>query len=551
MMQRLKIDVFFCNLLWFLSCLPGRLMFLLAARFPRTFQLRLLKRIIRENAGTEFGKRHGFRHIRSLQDFRKIPPSGYDAYGEAIQAIREGETNVLTRQPVRLLEPTSGSSAASKLIPYTDGLKAEFNAAIQPWIALLYLYRPGLFFGRHYWSISPSTPYPSQEGDKVPIGFDEDSAYLSPLQQRLARTLLVRPPGIERIHDPDAFEYLTTLFLVRERNLRLISVWHPSFLTILLRRFRTVSDRFISDIRHGGADAGPSLPAPYRSTLRRRLPPDPRRAEELQSMADPGDFQAIWPNLRIISCWDEGMAESGASSLKAAFPTAMVQGKGLMATEGVVSVPIGRRKVCAVRSHFLEFENRDSKTIHPVWDLEAGKSYTTLLTTSGGLYRYRLGDVAGVDGFWLRTPCLRFLGREGNVSDQVGEKLHGIHVGQVFRDIETELNIRFAFAMLAPRREADRVRYVLYFTPAQGKKLNRLASLLESGLRRNYHYAHARNLGQLAPAGLFPTEGDAEAAYRSFLASRGMKEGDIKPTPLHPDAVWDSVFGSSEHRPVI
>ncbi len=536
------MTIFLCNLLWFLSCLPGLAMFLLAARFPRFFQLRRLKQLLVQNAGAAFGRRHGFDAIRSLRAFQNMPPTGYDDYADHIRAIRDGGGNVLTRRPVRLLEPTGGSSGGTKLIPYTDGLKREFNAAVQPWIALLYLRQPGLFFGRHYWSISPATPHPSGAESKVPVGFDADSAYLSPAGRRLVESLLVTPPGVEALHDPDAFEYVTVLALVRERNLRLISVWHPSFLTILLNRWRRDRRRIISDIRRGGVSSGLRPPAACRAELERRLRPDSRRAAELERISDPDDFQAVWPDLRIISCWDDGRAASGASALKSAFPKAVVQGKGLLATEGVVSFPVGRRKVCAVRSHFLEFENRERGTIHPVWELENGQFYRVLLTTGGGLYRYRLGDVAQVDGFFLRTPRLRFLGREGNVSDRVGEKLRGVHVEQVLQKVASALGVRFAFAMLAPRAENGAIRYILYFTPARGRVPNGLASLLESGLRENYHYAHARNLGQLAHAGLREIGGDADARYRSFLMSRGVKPGDVKPTPLHPDAVWDAVF---------
>ncbi len=538
-----KLPILLCNLLWFLSCLPGLALFIVAACFPRFFQMRRLRCLLARNAGTSFGRRHGFGGADPLTAFRGLRPAGHEAYGAEIRAICRGDGNVLTRDPVRLLEPTSGSTGGSKLIPYTDALKSEFNAAIHPWIALLYLRSPGLFLGRHYWSISPSTPVSTPDECRVPIGFPRDTDYLGPLQRRIARILVLKPPGIEAIGDPNAFEYLTILSLAREPNLRLISVWHPSFLTILLQRFQRERSRIIADIRHGGATLDVDPAPAERLEIDRRFPPDPERAAAIQAIDDPADLQALWPDLRIISCWDEGRAESGASWLQTAFPRALVQGKGLLATEGVVSIPMGAKKVCAVRSHFLEFEDLEARTIHPVRALTDGRSYSVLVTTGGGFYRYRLGDVVRVEGFLGRTPCLRFLGREGNVSDQVGEKLHGIHVEQVLRKIETACGLRFGFAMVAPHRDGGTVRYLLYFNLIRGAVSDRLAFELETGLRENYHYAHARNLGQLGPAGLFPVAGDAEAAYRSFLVLRGLKPGDIKPTPLHAEAVWRGIFG--------
>jgi hypothetical protein len=43
-----------------------------------------------------------------------------------------------------------------------------------------------------------------------------------------------------------------------------------------------------------------------------------------------------------------------------------------------------------------------------------GRTYAIILTTSGGLYRYRIGDL--VEGI-VQCPILRFCGRENNVSD--------------------------------------------------------------------------------------------------------------------------------------
>src|SRR5262249_58874925 len=74
-------------------------------------------------------------------------------------------------------------------------------------------------------------------GAKVPIGFEEDTAYLGGTRQRLARAIMAVPPQVARPRDVDAVRYATVLFLVRARGLRLMSVWPPSFLAGLLYAF--------------------------------------------------------------------------------------------------------------------------------------------------------------------------------------------------------------------------------------------------------------------------------------------------------------------------
>ena len=52
------------------------------------------------------------------------------------------------------------------------------------------------------------------------------------------------------------------------------------------------------------------------------------------------------------------------------------------------------------------------------------ESSAVIVTTGGGLWRYRLGDLVEVDGFVAATPSLRFIGRGASVSALCGEKLN-------------------------------------------------------------------------------------------------------------------------------
>ena len=62
---------------------------------------------------------------------------------------------MLTADRVKLFQPTSGSSSATKLIPWTATLGREFRRGISPWLAALYRRKPALLGGTAYWSISP------------------------------------------------------------------------------------------------------------------------------------------------------------------------------------------------------------------------------------------------------------------------------------------------------------------------------------------------------------------------------------------------------------
>jgi hypothetical protein len=100
--------------------------------------------------------------------------------------------------------------------------------------------------------------------------------------------------------------------------------------------------------------------------------------------------------------------------------------------------------------------------------------------------------------------------------------------------------------MLAPdHREDDSLRYT-FFLECGGTAAESLVTSwgqhVEAALCENYHYRHARNLGQLAAAGVFRIEQGGMGAYRERLLGRGTRAGDIKPVALSTEDGWGSVF---------
>jgi hypothetical protein len=199
--------------------------------------------------------------------------------------------------------------------------------------------------------------------------------------------------------------------------------------------------------------------------------------------------------------------------------------------------------VLAARSHYYEFEELGSGHVCASWELQPGRHYSVILTTGGGLYRYRLRDVVEVTGFFGAAPCLRFVRREGVVSDLVGEKLHLAHVQQVLRRLRARVP-EYKFAMLAPHRESYRNGYVLFLEPCEGETLNAedVRRDIELGLMENYHYRHAVNIGQLRPLRLFVVTRGAKRAYFEHLAAKGIGRGDIKFSALSLESEWEEVF---------
>ncbi len=269
------------------------------------------------------------------------------------------------------------------------------------------------------------------------------------------------------------------------------------------------------------------------------MPPRPGRAEELDRIG-PRDLAAVWPRLRLISCWTDGPARRSAGALRDLFPGVAIQGKGLLATEGVVSIPFRDTRPLALTSHYLEFVD-DAGRARSAWELEEGMTCSVILTTGGGLYRYALHDRVRVTGFVGRAPCVEFLGKEDHVSDLRGEKLEQSFVQTAIDRSLAEHGTAAVFAMLAPDERASPPSYVL-FVSAQGELPRGLAATLETELRRNPHYAHCVRLGQLSAAGVVSVGADAAQRYVRHAARSGRRLGDVKPTALSPSSGWRAVL---------
>ncbi len=549
------------NGLWYLACLPQSLAFHVSARTVADTQRRLLLRLLRRNANTEYGRKYAFGSIRTVAEYQsRAPLTSYDDYRPLIERICDGQASILTSEPALLLEPTSGSTAATKLIPYTAALKADFQRGVAPWIVDLYSRDPGLFGGQAYWSITPVARRERLTSGGLPIGFEEESEYLSRWQSALAASVFAVPPQVRLIDDMDSFRYVTLLFLLRSRRLALISIWNPTFLTLLTGRMQRWRPKLIEDIARGEISTPTTIEPGLQAELRKLNSPDPARAKEIEeifrSCSAPNEIhQRLWPRLRVISCWADANAAGYARELAELFPQARVQGKGLLATEGFVSFPLHGRAGAAlsIRSHFFEFlpvEDSsvglkiDSARAMLAHELKVGKKYSVVITTGGGLYRYQLRDIIEVVGHYAECPMLRFAGKDDQVSDWFGEKLNAIHVERILTEALRQAGVKPAFAMLACETACVPAAYTLFIEAreVEDRALLSISARIEGALRRNFHYNYCRELEQLGPLNVFRIESGASEAYLAACQSRGQRAGDIKPAPLSRLDGWSRVF---------
>lgn len=527
------------NVAWALANLPGASSFRRALQDVRGAQTAILTCLLRDNADTEIGRRHRFDRITSPEMYRRqVPLSNYTDYENAIERIASGEEGVLTREPVLLLEPSGGSTGGAKWIPYTAGLQAQLRRAVAPWVFDLARRYPALLTGPAYWSVTPALRVAPGRRSQVPIGFEDDSAYLGGAFKWLVGATLAVPGHLARLQDLHQFRRLTALYLLRASDLRFMSVWHPTFLTLLWEFIVEHWESLLEDLRHG-------VHLPNSALLVRA---HVSRARALSRLAIPSP-QLVWPGLRIISCWGDGHSRLHLPELAACFSNCKIQPKGIVATEGFVSLPFEGKWPLAITSHFLEFIAPTNEPCF-AWELEVGERYAVVLTTAGGLYRYRLHDVIEVVDRIQATPCVRFLHKEDHVSDLCGEKLTEEFANRVVQHTLRVGEIGARFALLAPSRVESPPRYVLFLETDPDKTLDTdaVSGALEQALRCNPHYAYCVGLGQLRPAVVTRVAAGAFERYAERLNREGCRLGDLKPTALSALSGWEVAMGAP--RPV-
>ena len=476
---------------------------------------------LRRNAQTKYGLKHGFGSIRDADDYRaRVPLVAYDDLAGFVQEIARGCPDILFAGLPAAWELTGGSGGGRRLIPYSAHSLADFRAVLLPWVGSL-VNTYGLGSGRAYLAIGPVLRGDSVAETAVPVGLPE-GAYLGVEVVSALADISAVPAGVAAAASLEEWRLLTAYHLLRASDLEFVSVWSPTFLLGILEGIVEERGRLELLLR-GGGEIGPC-----------RLEAD-AKALACLAMYNGTNPEVLWPRLKAISCWADASSTPYAERLAALFPHAAVQGKGLLLTEGVVTVPDAQGRPLPVRKGFVEFLDERGRS-HLAHELRTGGNYEVAMTTSGGLYRYRAGDVVCCEGFTGAAaddvggvPILRFAGRCGVCSDLVGEKLTDAFVAMCLKRAG-------CYGMVIPDRSAA-LGYVLLTEANEPAAAGRL----DEAFCRNPQYAYARKLGQLCPVRARCAEG-LSARYAAFALASGRLLGDVKIPALCVDPLFAESF---------
>ncbi len=421
--------------------------------------LQLLKKIIKKNKNTEYGRLHNFSEIKSPEDFRKnVPVSGYEDFAPYIERIKNGEKNVLVSSKILGFSRTSGSSGVPKYIPATA---ASLKAYVRyTWTRALALgaenlekqgskYRPGrgIF-------LSPAT------NECLPNGMIcSNIAEIGARQYGRFYPYILTVPGrnLFDVHDGD-YVYNVYRFALQDEDASFIfSVFfsiNVSQVAYLKNNWRMIVD----DIENGTINENVKMKPELREYLLKRIKPMPERAQYLREQFEKGFdetlFRRIWRNMTVISGIGNASFKPSADYIRSLAGGVPLDFSIYGASEALVAACYELENTDmqlltdSCYYEFIRYGDEEEKVLG-ISDLVEGEKYEILITNQAGLYRYRLKDVLEVRGFRNRCPLISFVFRKGQMFNIAGEKF-------------SEEDARNTVEMIAKAHGADIENWLFY-----------------------------------------------------------------------------------------
>jgi hypothetical protein len=485
---------------------------------------------IRRNANSDFGRDFGFTNIRTVDDFRRRQPvAGYDEHHPYIERVLNGEVTALFAPGTRILmfAMTSGTTGTPKRLPITQELLDEYKSGWKIWGAGVY--------GDHLDLLNQQTLQLSSDWQQfrapsgVPCG--QISGLAAATRPWVTRRAFLLPGVVSQIHDSAAKHYTSLRFALARRDIGIIITANPSTLIEFARRADREKESLIRDIHDGSLSC--DVPQYVRRALARRiLRRRPERARELDRLASQHGAllpRHAWPELSVLAVWMGGSVNVYLSQLPALYGDVEIRDHGLSASEGRMTIPLTGGTSAGLLDfyhHYFEFipvEEHDSAhpTVLEGHELEEGREYYIVMTTSGGLYRYDIHDVVRCVGFVGQAPLIEFLNKGKNFSNLTGEKLSEHQAIRAVKMSFAELALPIDTFTLAPIID-EQPRYVLLVeSPAHRGRTDELAHRVQLNLAAvNEEYGDKCGSGRLLPVQV------REVANGTWNALRRERTGD-------------------------
>ena len=507
-----------------------------AAQRPQEAQHTLLRRIMADNADTEFGRKHGFSHITDAAAYRQsVPVQTYEELRPFIERQELSGDRCLTVEPPVYYHRTSGTVGAAKNIPVTQSglrrMKRDQQLGAYVWSR-----DTAVLQGKGF-AVSGQAVEGRMAGG-TPFGSASGLLYQS--QSRLVRSRYVLPHEVADIEDYDARYLVMVILGLAEPHVTGMATANPSTFLRLLSVADGNAHLVLKAIETGRMPDIIGLPP----AVGLRLRANPSRAAYLAAgLEAEGRFTYthIWPNLQGIVTWTGGSCGAALNGLAGLLPDAVpVIELGYLASEfrGTINID-ARNNVCLPTFYqtYFEFAEREAweagdAEFLGLDELEQGGEYYVFVTTPEGLYRYDMNDIVRVNGMVHGTPILEFVQKGRGTTSITGEKLTESQVLDAVPALLTKRNVPQQFFILIADEET--AGYTLFVEAGGGEAGHHhdaaaIAADVDYRLSQlNVEYEAKRKSGRLIPLEVRWLRPGAGDRYRQVCVQSGQRDTQFK-----------------------
>jgi GH3 auxin-responsive promoter len=510
-------------------------------RQVESVQERFLQELLQAHQATELGSQWQIKDIRTIDQFRdRIPVLPYSSYEPYTDRIAQGEQNVLTADRVTYINLTSGSTGQKKQVPVTAQFRRSLRRADVAAMGFMFegLQRRNLKLGKSLLTNSIILQGQTSGGIEygpVSVGSIRKGKFLF-------GTFAAPPLVALHIADTLARHYVCLLFSLRDPQMRGITANFPMLLLRTCCYLEQYAEALIEDLQKGTIAPWLDLEPNIRSQLERQWQAAPQRAAQLrQVLQTTGKLtpQLAWSGLSYTVTARGGTSDfyfdRFAEYLGDTPSFGGVYGSA-EATFGVYPDFDQDGSILAIESGFYEFvppdqwEAEHPKTLLPC-EVKVGERYRILLTSYSGFYRYDIGDVVEVVGWFEQAPLIVFRHRLGGLLSSTTEKTTEFHATQTMQALQQEFNLRLEDFCITLSDTEFPARYLVNIELAAAETLENPTRFLE---RFEYWMGEFNNLyiparkGQVPPPHLRVLAPGSFAQVRQRQVDRGMFDSQLK-----------------------
>ncbi|PSB07835.1 GH3 auxin-responsive promoter [filamentous cyanobacterium CCP2] len=513
-------------------------------------QEKFLFTLLKAHRNTAWGQDHGLEGIQTIDQFRdRIPILPYREYEPYIERIAQGEPNVLTADPVVYLNLTSGSTGKQKLVPVTQRARRARSLVnqISTGFAVDALKRQNLPMGKLLLTSSVQLLGRTAGG----IAYGPVSVGDIRLNQWLYQQVVAHPFEALQPGDSLARHYICLLFALQERNTRIVGANFPILGLRLCDYLENYAEDLIQDMQTGEIAQWLKLEPELRAKLERLWTANPRRSAELRHiLKTEGRLtpRSVW-NLSAVITARGGTSAFYLERYPTYFGDTPIFGGIYASAEaafGAYHDLNDDSTILAIRSGFFEFIPEDQwqanqpKTLLP-WEVTPGNRYRILVTNYNGLYRYDIGDVVEVVGFYNQTPLIVFRHRLGGLLSSTTEKTTEFHAIQVMQRLQQEFRLVLENFCITLSDEDIPPHYLVNIELAPGQVLSNPQAFIQQFDRhlKAIHISYeVKRRDQVPPPRLRVLAPGSFDILRQRLIQRGVPESQLKFPHINDDRNW-------------